>query len=136
MDVSLSIFLLLYGISIPIFFLVDMVWLGVVARHFYAQQLGNVLGPVRWGVALAFYCLYVIGITIFATYPAFIQESIVVAVIYGALFGFFTYATYDLTNLATLRSWPTKVVVVDILWGTVLSAVVAGGTVAIALSLL
>jgi uncharacterized membrane protein len=119
-------FLVLYGISVPIFFLIDMVWLGVIAKNFYQSRIGHLLGEVQWGPALLFYFVFLIGLTIFATYPAITSGKIGTALVYGALFGFFTYATYDLTNLATLRDWPLSIVIVDILWGTILGASVAG----------
>lgn len=125
---SFSTFFALYFISVPIFFLIDMLWLGVIARDFYQNRLGHLLGEVNWIAAITFYLVFLVGLTIFAIYPAAIEGKIMTAVIYGALFGFFTYATYDLTNLATLKDWPLSVVFVDIAWGTVLGASVAGLT--------
>lgn len=122
-------FLYLYLISVPIFFIVDMVWLGVVAKDFYRSRLDHVMGDINWLAAISFYLVFLVGLTIFATLPAVTQSSVVTALIYGALFGFFTYATYDLTNLATLTGWPLSIVFVDIIWGTVLGASVAGVTV-------
>ncbi len=118
----------LYLLTIPVFFLVDMLWLGVVAKNFYQSQLAALLGPVQWPAAIVFYLLYIVGIIIFAVAPALAQGSLQRAIVLGALFGFFCYATYDLTNLATLKDWPLKVVVVDILWGAVLTATVAAGS--------
>ncbi|TNF50730.1 DUF2177 family protein [bacterium] len=116
----------LYLLTVPIFFAIDMIWLGLVARGFYQSQLGSFLSErVNWTAALAFYFLYIAGILIFAVAPALDRGSVFRAVILGALFGFFTYATYDLTNLATLRDWPVKVVMVDIAWGMVLCATVS-----------
>lgn len=80
---------------------------------------------VNWTAAIVFYLLFIIGIFIFAILPAVEKESFKHALIYGALFGFFTYATYDLTNLATLKDWPVKIVFIDILWGSVLTASVS-----------
>lgn len=136
MDIVWSSFALLYLISVPVFFVIDMAWLGVVAKNFYARQLGDLLGPVKWGAAIGFYLLYLVGVTLFASYPAFAAESLQQAFVYGSLFGFFTYMTYDMTNLATLKSWPVTLVVVDVLWGTVLGAAVATATVALALAIL
>jgi uncharacterized membrane protein len=120
--------ILAYLVSIPIFFAIDMVWLVLIARSFYVSQLGNLLGPVNWPVALAFYFLFLIGLSIFVIQPALAEKSIVHALLYGALFGFFAYATYDLTNWSTLRDWPWMLSIVDMLWGTVLSAAVASIT--------
>ncbi len=126
---SIQTFLLLYLISVPLFFLIDMLWLGVVAKDFYRSRLGHLMGDINWVAAIIFYLIFLVGLTIFATVPAVKETSVLTAVLYGALFGFFTYATYDLTNLATLRDWPLSVVFVDIIWGTILGATVAGVTV-------
>ena len=115
----------------PVFFAIDMVWLGLVARNFYRSQLGDLLGEVQWVPAIMFYLVFLVGLTVFATYPAIEKSSIWYALVYGALFGFFTYATYDLTNLATLRGWPLSVTLVDMVWGTVLGGAVAGLTVVV-----
>ena len=122
-------YLKLYALTVPIFFAIDMVWLGYVAKGFYQQSLARFLAPdVNWSVALLFYLLYIAGILIFAVLPALEKDALGRAALLGGLFGFFTYATYDLTNLATLEDWPLKVVVVDIAWGVVLCAVVASGS--------
>ena len=119
----------LYLLALPVFFAIDMLWIGVIAKSFYRQNLGHLLRPdVNWAAALIFYLLYIAGILIFATLPALEKKSLQQAVIMGALFGFFCYATYDLTNLATMKDWPVKVVVVDILWGMALTSFVAAAT--------
>jgi uncharacterized membrane protein len=119
-------FLKLYLATVPVFFLIDMIWLGFVARNFYREQLGALLSPkVNWTAAILFYLLFIAGILIFAVLPALEKGSWSKAAVMGALFGLFTYATYDLTNLATLNKWPLTVVVVDIVWGMVLCASVA-----------
>lgn len=116
----------LYLLTIPVFFGIDMIWLGFVARGFYRNNLGHLLRPdVNWTAAVIFYLLYILGILIFAVMPALEKNSLRQAVILGGLFGFFAYATYDLTNLATLKDWPVNVVLVDIAWGVVLTASVA-----------
>ena len=119
----------LYLFTIPVFFAVDMIWLGFVARSFYKKHLGYILSPeVNWTAAFAFYLMYIVGIIFFAVRPALEAGSLGRAVMLGAFFGFITYATYDLTNLATLKDWPLTVVIVDIAWGTVLCALVASGS--------
>ena len=118
-------FVWLYIISVPLFFIIDMVWLGLVAKDFYRSRLGNLMGDINWVAAIIFYLVFLVGLTFFATYPAVIKQSLVTAALLGALFGFFTYATYDLTNLATLKGWPLSVALVDMLWGTILGASVA-----------
>lgn len=128
---NIQTFLTLYAISVPVFFIIDMIWLGLVARGFYQSQIGHLLGPVNWPAAIIFYLVFLVGLTFFATYPAAAKASVLTALGLGAAFGFFTYATYDLTNLATLKDWPLKLVVVDILWGTFLGASVAAVSVAV-----
>jgi uncharacterized membrane protein len=118
--------LLVYGITVPIFFAIDLVWLVVVARSFYRQHLGHLLAAeVRWGPAILFYLVFIAGIVFFAIRPAIEAGSALRALTYGAFLGFLAYATYDLTNHATMRGWPAIVTVVDLIWGTVLSASVA-----------
>jgi uncharacterized membrane protein len=118
-------YIYIYLVTVPVFFAIDLFWLGVVARGFYRKELAEFLGPVNWPAAIVFYLLYIVGILIFAIVPALRTESLMHAVIFGALFGFFAYATYDLTNLATLKNWPLTIVVVDIIWGAVLTGSVA-----------
>jgi uncharacterized membrane protein len=124
-----SYYLKLYLLTIPVFFAIDLLWLGVVAKNFYQNSLSHLLSPmVNWPAALLFYFMYIVGIILFAVKPGLEAGSLAKAALWGALFGFFTYATYDLTNLATLRQWPIKVVIVDIVWGTVLCTLVASGS--------
>jgi len=125
---NIQLFLTLYAISVPIFFIIDMVWLGLVASNFYQNRLGHLLGEVNWPAAIIFYLIFLVGLTLFATYPGVMKDSLSYVLIWGALFGFFTYATYDLTNLATMRDFPLSVALVDMVWGTVLGASVAGIT--------
>lgn len=115
-----------YLLSVPVFFLIDMVWLGLIAPKFYRAQIGHLLAEtVKWGPATMFYLLFLAGLSIFAIIPALEALSWAHAGIFGGLFGFFTYMTYDLTNWATLKNWPKLVVTVDLVWGTVLSCAVA-----------
>ena len=121
-------YILLYLATVPVFFAIDLVWLGLIARDFYRTQLGSLMADqIVWPVAILFYLLFIAGLIIFAVSPALEARDWTKALIMGAAFGFFAYATYDLTNLATLRDWPATLTVVDIAWGTVL-----GGTVATA----
>jgi len=123
---SLVFYLKLYVSTVPIFFIIDILWLGVIARGFYRRQLGSILSPqVNWAAASIFYLLYIAGILFFAVRPAILTNSWRQAAILGALFGFFTYATYDLTNLATIKDWPLMIVIVDIFWGVCLCALVS-----------
>ncbi|HPF51832.1 MAG TPA: DUF2177 family protein [Draconibacterium sp.] len=118
--------LLGYLLTFVVFLAVDMLWLGVIAKNLYARYLADFLSDkINWTAAIVFYLLFVVGILIFAVYPAISKQSVQHALLMGALFGFFTYATYDLTNLATLKGWPIPLVIIDIAWGTLLSATVA-----------
>lgn len=122
----MSLFIKLYLIALPIFFLIDMTWLGLVATNFYKSQIGFLMKTdINWIAAVIFYLLFIVGLVLFAIEPAVSRSSWTYALIFGALFGFFTYATYDLTNLATLKDWPLLVSLVDMTWGTVLGASVS-----------
>jgi uncharacterized membrane protein len=123
---SILSYLKLYALTVPVFFAIDMVWLGLVAKGFYQKKLGFILSPsINWVAAVTFYLLFIVGILIFAVRPAVNSNSWVQAIVFGALFGFFTYATYDLSNLATIKDWPLVVVVVDIVWGVCLCTLTA-----------
>jgi uncharacterized membrane protein len=119
-------FIKLYLIALPVFFAIDMVWLGLVAKNFYAKYIGFLMTPdVNWAAAIIFYLLFIAGAVVFVITPALEQNSWVHALFLGALFGLITYATYDLTNLATIKNWPLIVTVVDLVWGMSLSALVS-----------
>ncbi len=121
-----------YVATAVVFLVADMVWLGIIAKNFYRDHLDHLLlEQPSIPVAAAFYALYVVGVIVFAVSPALREGSWATAAIYGALFGFFAYATYDLTNLATLKNWPAIVSVVDLAWGTVVTSVAATGGYAI-----
>lgn len=117
-----------YLATAAIFFALDFLWLGTVARTFYRDQLGDLMLPQpNLVAAVGFYALYIVGVLIFAVLPALASGSWTAALVSGALFGFFAYATYDLTNLATLRNWPIVMTFVDLAWGTALTGVAAAG---------
>jgi len=119
--------LISYAAALVVFVAVDMVWLGTMSGRFYKPILGDILAPqFNMAAAAAFYLLYPIGLVIFAINPALRAGGISTALLYGALFGFFTYATYDLTNQVTLRNWSSLLTVVDMAWGSFLGAVAAG----------
>jgi uncharacterized membrane protein len=103
-----------------------MVWLAVVARGFYRRQLGFLLADqVNWWAAVSFYLLFVAGVLVFAVGPGLQAHSLARAVLLGGFLGLVTYATYDLTNLATVKDWPLIVTLVDMVWGVVLAATVS-----------
>ena len=121
-----GVYIKLYLIALSVFFLIDMVWLGLVAKNFYAKQIGFLMKTeVNWAAAVSFYLLFIVGLVFFVISPALEKDSWVYALGAGALFGLISYATYDLTNLATLKDWPMVVTVVDLVWGTVLAATVS-----------
>ena len=123
---NISYYLKLYVLTVPVFFVIDIVWLGVIAKGFYRRNLSFVLSTdVNWIAAITFYLIYIAGIIFFAVRPALASNTLRDAALLGSLFGFFTYATYDLTNMATIKGWPLKIVVIDILWGTCLCLLVA-----------
>ena len=124
--VEMMKYVVAYLAAVITLFAVDLVWLGIVAKSFYREQIGPLmLDEINILAAVLFYALYVVGVVIFAVSPALHTGSWRTAIILGALFGFFAYATYDMTNLATLRGWPIAMVVVDIAWGTFLTAISA-----------
>ena len=119
--------LILFGITTLVFTIIDLFWLGIVAKKLYWHYLGPLLRPSPyWPAAAAFYTLFIIGLIIFAVHPAIASKQSLDAIKLGALFGFFTYMTYDLTNWATLKNWPWQIVVIDIVWGSILCASVCG----------
>jgi uncharacterized membrane protein len=126
LDRGFSMFLKLYFIALPVFFAIDMVWLGLVARNFYQKHIGFLMTTqVNWVAALLFYILFIAGLVVFVITPSLEKNSWITAVWMGALFGLISYATYDLTNLATIKNWPLIVTIVDLAWGAILAASVS-----------
>ena len=124
---SLKEMIILYSMTLVVFFVIDMIWLGLVAKGFYRRHLGGLMGQeVNWVAAILFYLVFIVGLLVFAIRPALQEGEPLLALFYGALLGLICYATYDLTNLATLKDWPLVVTVVDLVWGTLL-----GGTVSV-----
>lgn len=98
-----------------------MIWVGLITRNFYQARIGHLMRDINWLVVVGFYFVFLLGLTYFAIYPAVISSSFLVAITLGLLFGFFTYVTYDLTNLTILQNWLWSVTIVDIIWGSLLS---------------
>jgi uncharacterized membrane protein len=116
-----------YAVTLVVFGAIDFVWLGAMANVLYKPTMGDMLASAfRPLPAVLFYLVYVAGLTFFALRPALANGSLDTALLYGAGFGFVAYATYDLTNQATLKNWSTVLTVADLVWGTLLSAVAAG----------
>ena len=115
-----------YAVTFVVMVALDMIWLGFVAKSFYQEGIGHLMAekPVV-PVAVAFYVMYAIGLVFFAVVANEASTGYGKTVLHGALFGFFAYATYDLTNLATLKNWPVGLALLDMAWGTVVSAVSA-----------
>lgn len=116
-----------YVLTFVIFAAFDIAWLTTMGAKLYKQTLGSILtDEIRTLPAIAFYLMYPAGLVIFAIAPALKGGSPWIAVIYGALFGLFAYGTYELTNYATLRNWTAQITLIDMAYGLVVSAVVAG----------
>lgn len=115
-----------YVAAVVAFLVIDGLWLGVVARRFYASRLGDLLRrPIRVAPAALFYLCYAAGLVFLAVRPSQTDVALASVALHGAAVGFLAYGTYDMTNLSTLRGWPLSVSVVDLIWGTALSAGVA-----------
>lgn len=122
----MAYYLKLYLATLVTFFVIDMIWLGLLARTFYRKHLGFLLAPdPNWIAAIVFYLLFILGILVFVVVPGVEDDSLKTTLLHAALFGLITYATYDLTNLATVKDWPLLVTVVDLAWGIVLSVIVS-----------
>jgi uncharacterized membrane protein len=121
--------LVTFLVAFAVFMIIDLIWLGVIAAPFYRNQIGFLMAKkVNWGAAVLFYLIFIAGMVIFVIEPALQAQSFTSALVMGALFGLVTYATYDLTNFATLEGWPLTLVIVDIVWGMSLSVLVSSIT--------
>jgi uncharacterized membrane protein len=119
-------FLVRYIVAAVAFAAVDFVWLSWVANKFYKSQIGNLLlDKPNFPAAIAFYAIFLAGLVLFVINPSIKADDWRVALGLGAAFGLVTYATYDLTNLATLKGYTTKLALVDMAWGTILTASVS-----------
>ncbi|MBS4201136.1 DUF2177 family protein [Bacillus sp. FJAT-49732] len=113
-----------YLVTLIVFFLIDILWLGFFAKNMYQEKLGFLLKTnVNWTAAIPFYLLFIAGMIFFVINPALAKNSALYALIIGGFFGLITYATYDMTNLATLKNWPLSITILDISWGTFLCAI-------------
>lgn len=119
-------FIKLYLIALPVFLVIDVVWLTFIAKNFYAKQIGYLMAKnPNLFAALIFYLIFIAGLIFFVVTPALDKKMWTQALLAGAFFGLVTYATYDLTNLATVKDWPIIVTIVDLIWGMVVSATVS-----------
>lgn len=116
----------MYLIALVFFLIIDLVWLGVIAKNLYQKEIGALLlDNPNWIAAIIFYLLFLVGLVYFVINPAIVNEDFTKLLISAAFFGFITYATYDLTNLATLDGWSIKITIIDLIWGTFLSTAVS-----------
>lgn len=123
---TLSKMIASYLLTTVVFFVVDLIWLGLIAKNLYRKYLGFLMSEtVNWVAAVIFYLIFIAGIFIFVIHPSIEKQSAMRAAGMGALFGLVTYATYDLTNYATLRGFPLNIVIIDMTWGMVLTSVVS-----------
>ncbi len=118
--------LLAFLLTAVVFFAIDLIWLGLIAKNFYARNMGDLMADkVKWPAAFLFYAIYIAGILLFVVFPAADKGSLVQALYMGALLGLLCYATYDLTSYALIKGFPLNVVVVDLIWGTFLTGAVS-----------
>ena len=121
-----SMFLKIFFIALPIFLVIDMIWLTLLAKDFYSKQIGFLMTKnPNLLAALIFYLLFIVGLALFVIMPSLEKKQLLQALFMGAFFGLVTYSTYDLTNLATVKNWPILVTVIDLIWGTFVSASVS-----------
>lgn len=115
-----------YGITFAVFLAMDMVWLLLIAKGLYSKHLGYLMAEkVNFGAAFLFYGIFVLGLLFFVISPALLKGDVLYAILAGAFFGLVTYATYDLTNMATVRNWPTLITILDLIWGSFVSSATA-----------
>lgn len=120
-------FFTLYAITLPVSLVIDFVWIGIIAASYYRAQLGSLMLPeVNFVPAAIFYLLFAATLVFFVISPAVEKQSLMYAIGAGALLGLTAYATYDLTNLATLVNWPLKMSIVDMAWGAFMAASTSG----------
>lgn len=115
-----------YVTAFVLFLVIDLIWLVVVAKNLYQKELGYIMtDKPNWIAAILFYLLFLAGLVFFVIHPALGKDSWRYALLAGMFFGFITYCTYDLTNLATLKDWPIKITIIDLIWGTALGGVIS-----------
>ncbi len=120
-------YLYIYFIALFIFLIIDALWLGVVARNLYKKEIGFLMKKnINWVAAIVFYLLFILGLTVFVIEPVIVRDGqFLNSLTLGSLFGLVSYATYDLTNLATIKKWPIKVTIIDLAWGSFIGGIVS-----------
>lgn len=125
----MSYFIRIYGVSLIVFLGIDMIWLGFIAKKLYAKYLGYIMAEkIVWIAAVIFYLIFIAGLVFFVISPALKGKGLSYALYAGAFLGLVTYATYDLTNLATIKNWPIIITILDLLWGMFISSATSGIT--------
>lgn len=115
-----------FFIALVVFFSIDIIWLAFVAKKIYQKELGFIMSPKpNWLAAILFYFIFIAGMVFFVINPAVERSSWTYALYVGAWYGFVSYSTYDLTNLATLKDWPLKITIIDLIWGSSLGSLVS-----------
>ena len=115
-----------FAVTAVVFLILDAIWLGVISRNLYQREIGELLLPKpNFGAAAVFYVIYIAGLVYFCVVPGFTEQSVMRGLVNGAMFGIVAYATYDLTNMATIAKWPIEIVIIDIIWGMVLTGSVS-----------
>ncbi len=116
----------MYGIAFIAFLVIDAIWLLFISKNIYQNEIGHLMADkAKLIPALIFYLLFLIGLVYFVINPGIVNKDVIKLLISAALFGLITYATYDLTNLATLKNWPLKITIIDLIWGTSISTIVS-----------
>lgn len=119
-------FMKTYLVAFGVFLLIDLAWLGLIAKDLYKKELGFIMAEsTNWPAAIIFYLIFLLGLVFFVINPALAKDSWKYALVVGLFFGFITYSTYDLTNLATLKDWPLKITIIDLIWGASLGSAVS-----------
>ena len=114
--------ILVFTITFIVFLLIDFLWLSVISGDLYKNNIGHLMSKnVQLLPALIFYAIFVVGLTVLVLIPGLESQDLTRTLLLAALFGLVTYATYDLTNLATLKDWPLKITLIDLAWGTTVS---------------
>jgi uncharacterized membrane protein len=127
-------FVVAFAVTAVVFLILDAIWLGVISRNLYQREIGALLLPKpNFGAAAVFYVIYIAGLVYFCVAPGVTGEGAMRGLVNGAVFGIVAYATYDLTNLATLKGWSTTLVFIDVAWGAVASAIASAIAVTITL---
>lgn len=116
----------IYLLTLPVYIVLDILWTGFVGNRFYIPQIGSLMKPnINWVAIVLFYLIFTLGLVLFVISPAIEKQSVMHAILYGALFGLVTYATYDLVNLGLIKDWTVLISIIDIAWGVIVCGTVS-----------